>query len=284
MSDTNKNEASPASNQPQYDPAALLALYSMSNAYSPAQAQAAAQTQSYASNQLGLNQWYNMASQLAAQEYLTRIQAASRDPQTYAALAAQGVLPNYEMLTAGNQKNRLKLPTDTEIIKYTSSATGSKDPGSSTRGRKKTISLDTNLTNADYANLAANISNSSNDSPPSIPAGLTIERKRPGSAKSSEDRSASPSIDRVEITKIPANGASPLASSFMPKSSTPKAAAATATSTESAPLNLSTKSPQPSFMSSCPTAESLYTSKSIGGSKIPQEYYACKFYVINIEA
>ena len=198
MNDKGKKEAqaaASASGQQQYDPATLLALYSMSNAFgmggmgAAAGVGAAASTGAsglagsnatsnpYASNQLGINQWYAMASQLAAQEYLSKIQAAARDPQAYAALAAQGVLPNYEMLTGGS-KARLKLPNDTEIIKYTSSATGSKEPGNSTRGRKKTISLDPNLSNADYASLAGNISSSSNDStPPSIPAGLTIERK-----------------------------------------------------------------------------------------------------------
>ena len=357
MNNKGKKEASQqaaASASNQYDPATLLALYSMSNAYglggatgasgmqaaAAAAASAAAANTSgagsnasnnpYASNQLGLNQWWTMASQLAAQEYLTRIQAAARDPQAYAALAAQGVLPNYEMLTGGS-KARLKLPNDTEIIKYTSSATGSKEPGSSTRGRKKTISLDPNLSNADYASLAGNISSSSNDStPPSIPAGLTIERKSRKNQGSGEDgRSYSPSIDRVEITKIPANGGSPLASSFMPKSSTPKAsssssngeasssgnavsssaalssalqtAAAAAAAIAAAggttpttaggetPLNLSTKSSPfmspisaqshggASSMGATDTSSLLYTSKSIGGSKIPQEYYACEY-------
>ena len=197
MNDKGKKEAqaaASASGQQQYDPATLLALYSMSNMMGMGGMGAAtgvgaaastgasslggsnATSNPYASNQLQ-QQWYAMASQLAAQEYLSKIQAAARDPQAYAALAAQGVLPNYEMLTGGS-KARLKLPNDTEIIKYTSSATGSKDPGNSTRGRKKTISLDPNLSNADYASLAGNISSSSNDStPPSIPAGLTIERK-----------------------------------------------------------------------------------------------------------
>ena len=49
-----------------------------------------------------------MASQLAAQDYLTRLQAASRDPAAYAALAAQGVLPNYEMLSQGSKSRSIK--------------------------------------------------------------------------------------------------------------------------------------------------------------------------------
>lgn len=44
-----------------------------------------------------------MASQLAAQDYMSRLQAAARDPTAYAALASQGVLPNYEMLTKGSK-------------------------------------------------------------------------------------------------------------------------------------------------------------------------------------
>lgn len=35
------------------------------------------------------------------------------------------------------------MPPDTEIIKYTSSIVGPKIPGTTNRGRKKTISLDT---------------------------------------------------------------------------------------------------------------------------------------------
>ena len=268
-----------------YDPAALLALYGMSaagsNYNSAAAASAYSASNASAAAASGLNQWWAMASQLAAQEYLTRIQSAARDPQAYAALAAQGLVPNYEE------------------FKRTSSTTGPKEPGNSTRGRKKTISLDPNLSSSDYAHLA-NVSNSSGEStPPAIPSCLTIERKRPGSTKSSEDR-ASPAVDRVEITKIPAstaNGTSSTGTSspFMPKSSTPKSSSSVSAGSEGGALNLSTKSFAPPFMS--PISEqgasaaaaasdaassgeassaSLYTSKSIGGSKIPQEYYACE--------
>lgn len=38
----------------------------------------------------------------------------------------------------------VRLPPDTEIIKYTSSIVGPKNPGTTNRGRKKTISLDPN--------------------------------------------------------------------------------------------------------------------------------------------
>ena len=167
-----------------YDPAALLALYSSYGlAAAGGQPQAAASpygaaaaSASAAANS-GLNQWWAMASQLAAQEYLTRIQAAARDPQAYAALAAQGVLPNYEMLM-GSSKNRKGESADgaNSEVKYTSSATGSKAPGTSNRGRKKTISLDPNLSATEYANLA-NVSSSSSDTTPPIPSGLTIGKQ-----------------------------------------------------------------------------------------------------------
>ena len=113
-----------------------------------------------------------MAQQLAAQEYLTRLQSAARDPTAYAALAAQGILPNYEMLSQGskgrsktttsttsisfaktsnssptalnipqtnstnNMLDHLKLPSDTEIIKYTSDS-GNKNSANSKQRRKK---------------------------------------------------------------------------------------------------------------------------------------------------
>ena len=263
-----------------YDPAALLALYGMSAAGGASSAYSGSNAASAASA-AGLNQWWAMASQLAAQEYLTRIQSATRDPAAYAALAAQGLVPNYE------------------DFKRTSSTTGPKEPGNSTRGRKKTISLDPNLSNSDYANLA-NVSNSSGEStPPTIPSCLTIERKRPGSKNSSEDR-ASPAVDRVEITKIPSASNGSL-SPFMPKSSTPKSSSSTVSGGSGGEaggaLNLSTKSFAPPFMSSpileaaaaasasseagssSTAAASLYTSKSIGGSKIPQEYYACESFL-----
>ena len=120
-----------------------------------------------------------MAQQLAAQEYLTRLQTAARDPTAYAALAAQGILPNYEMLSQGskgrskptsttstssaktsnslsaalnipqtnltnNMLDQLKLPSDTEIIKYTSD-NGSKNSLSlSSKQRRKKDSGDHN--------------------------------------------------------------------------------------------------------------------------------------------
>ena len=101
------------------------------------------------------NNWYTMAA--AAQlDYLSRIQSSSADTSAYAALAAQGIAPKFDSFSQENKSAKsarsgqksshvldsLKLPSDTEIIKYTSSSTGPKVPGTTNRGRKKTISLD----------------------------------------------------------------------------------------------------------------------------------------------
>ena len=112
-----------------------------------------------------LGQYMAMYQQLAAQEYLKQLQSAARDPAAYAALASQGVLPNYEMLTGGGQAtastsskgkskksagaaaatsslDQLRLPSDTEIIKYSQASATPAGGSGKQRGRKKTISAD----------------------------------------------------------------------------------------------------------------------------------------------
>ena len=224
---------------------------------------AASQAASLGMNQAGA--WWAMAQQMAAQEYLTRLQSAARDPAAYAALAAQGVLPNYEMLTQGSKSRsspkpsratptinvptapdaleQLKLPSDTEIIKYTSSSGGDK------RGRKK-------------AEPEASVSISAATAAPVIPPGLTIERKKVADDKHHSTSNVS-TVDKVEITKIPVGNGTPRTNvaDFLPYTT------ASTSKEDSAPLNLSTKS-----------AGELYTSKSSSADGgIPSEYYACKF-------
>ncbi|KAK9720743.1 hypothetical protein QE152_g21907 [Popillia japonica] len=89
----------------------------------------------------------------------------------------------------------VRLPPDTEIIKYTSSIVGPKIPGTTNRGRKKTISLD----------------------PPSVSlhptlssTGMLIERstKRPKLDQAEMHSPSSPN-DRVEVIKLPATNGSP---------------------------------------------------------------------------
>ena len=114
-----------------------------------------------------LGQYMAMYQQLAAQEYLKQLQSAARDPAAYAALASQGVLPNYDMLTGGGQAtatastsskgkskksagtaaatsslDQLRLPSDTEIIKYSQAGATPAGGSGKQRGRKKTISAD----------------------------------------------------------------------------------------------------------------------------------------------
>ncbi|KAL1132313.1 hypothetical protein AAG570_010269, partial [Ranatra chinensis] len=83
---------------------------------------------------LGINPgaaWWTMASQLAAHDYLAAMQFAGLTPN---------MIPPYPLLPT--PPHCVRLPPDTEIIKYTSSMIGPKIPGTTNRGRKKTISLD----------------------------------------------------------------------------------------------------------------------------------------------
>ncbi|VEN44395.1 unnamed protein product [Callosobruchus maculatus] len=89
----------------------------------------------------------------------------------------------------------VRLPPDTEIIKYTSSIVGPKIPGTTNRGRKKTISLDP-------PSVSLHPSHSS--------TGLLIERttKRPKLSDQELSPPSTPfSADRVEVIKLPASAA-----------------------------------------------------------------------------
>ena len=235
-----------------------------------------------------------MASQIAAQDYLTRIQQAARDPAQYAALQAQGILPGYDMLTQGSKARKpsenknsqpaqairatstptsmfdsLKLPSDTEIVRTVSSTVAA-----NSGFRKKSVESSGYTGNS-----------SSHSSPiPNIPAGLTIEKKKPGRKPMDANyhvHSSGQVIDRVEITKIPlSNGtAAPLDMSKHTESKPLD---------EDAPLNLSMKSDSDNA-SVCDQPLSLTVKgKDKGGekeaanftssaSKIPSDYYACEY-------
>ncbi|XP_015837092.1 bromodomain adjacent to zinc finger domain protein 2B isoform X4 [Tribolium castaneum] len=115
----------------------------------------------------------------------------------------------------------VRLPPDTEIIKYTSSIVGPKIPGTTNRGRKKTISLDP-------PSVSVHPSHSS--------TGMLIERsnKRP-KLTDQQDVSSPPSSanDRVEVIKLPATNGSPSGISVPSFNSSE--------STGDTPLNLSLK-------------------------------------------
>ena len=223
--------------------------------------------------------WLQMAaSQLAVQDYLSRVQAAAREPAQLAALqaGAAGLIPGYEQLLSGNKVNgnsggrgkknktgavnildNLKLPSDTEIVK---SVHGS---GVNTVKNKVVDSRSEN----------------SGVSIPNIPPGLTIERKKPG-RKPLDPNYHIPSsgqvIDKVEITKIPmSNGSSSPAPLDMTKSRVTEDDAA-----GDAPLNLSMKADTSASDNCEPPALTIKRKSSSdresSGGKIPSDYYACK--------
>ncbi|XP_066142335.1 bromodomain adjacent to zinc finger domain protein 2B isoform X3 [Euwallacea fornicatus] len=140
----------------------------------------------------------------------------------------------------------VRLPPDTEIIKYTSSIVGPKVPGTTNRGRKKTISLD----------------------PPSVSVlpssggGIYLDRgsKRPKFNQEDITPPDTPSSDRVEVIKLPATNGSP--SGISSYNSTGE------TSGE-APLNLSLK---PTATANSGTSSSLNSlsnmSANIGSDRI----------------
>uniref|UniRef100_W4VRC8 Putative toutatis n=1 Tax=Corethrella appendiculata TaxID=1370023 RepID=W4VRC8_9DIPT len=79
----------------------------------------------------------------------------------------------------------VRLPPDTEIIKYTSSIVGPKVPGTTNRGRKKTISLDPNPFFAQMHGLSA------------------AKRARLEGEYSSSIPNAAHQNDRIEVIKLP---------------------------------------------------------------------------------
>ena len=232
-----------------------------------------------------------MASQIAAQDYLTRIQQAARDPAQYAALQAQGILPGYDMLTQGSKARKpneskpiqaratstptsmfesLKLPSDTEIVRTVASSVST-----NSAIRKKSVE------NSGYTGN----SNSHSSPIPNIPAGLTIEKKKPGRKPMDPNYhvpSSGQMIDRVEITKIPmTNGTSGPLDMSKHNDSKPL--------DEDAPLNLSMKSDSDNA-SVCDQPLSLtikdkekdgekdlLSTYSSSASKIPSDYYACEY-------
>ncbi|XP_054280397.1 bromodomain adjacent to zinc finger domain protein 2B isoform X2 [Macrosteles quadrilineatus] len=116
----------------------------------------------------------------------------------------------------------VRLPPDTEIIKYTSSIVGPKVPGTTNRGRKKTISLDP-------PSVSVTPTHSNSASTPALPAERPKKNKHPvESAPSSQAPLALDQIDREsDIMKL--NGVSPVPAGY----NTPP--------DNDAPLNLSLK-------------------------------------------
>ncbi|XP_018354742.1 PREDICTED: bromodomain adjacent to zinc finger domain protein 2B-like isoform X14 [Trachymyrmex septentrionalis] len=95
----------------------------------------------------------------------------------------------------------VRLPPDTEIIKYTSSIVGPKVPGTTNRGRKKTISLDTPSVSVHpppVPTLSAHQTNTTSSS------SLMIEPRK-YNRTGTDSNEYRDSVDRVEVIKLPAH-------------------------------------------------------------------------------
>ncbi|CAB0030639.1 unnamed protein product [Trichogramma brassicae] len=156
----------------------------------------------------------------------------------------------------------VRLPPDTEIIKYTSSIVGPKIPGTTNRGRKKTISLDSpsvslhgpgsislHAHHQSATSLAHNNNNngSSRSSPALALDASKYNRSRHDSSSDYGNRGGGDrdSIDRVEVIKLPnhsTNGSVvPGVTPNYTSGNSSSGAAAAACDNSDAPLNLSLK-------------------------------------------
>uniref|UniRef100_A0A0C9QVI7 BAZ2B_3 protein n=1 Tax=Fopius arisanus TaxID=64838 RepID=A0A0C9QVI7_9HYME len=128
----------------------------------------------------------------------------------------------------------VRLPPDTEIIKYTSSIVGPKVPGTTNRGRKKTISLDSPSVSVHPPSVQAL---SAHQTTPTT-SSLVMEPRKFNRTPVSESSEYRDSVDRVEVIKLPAhstNGSVLTAPPLYTMSNT------TSHSEADAPLNLSLK-------------------------------------------
>ncbi|XP_011058794.1 PREDICTED: bromodomain adjacent to zinc finger domain protein 2B isoform X5 [Acromyrmex echinatior] len=135
----------------------------------------------------------------------------------------------------------VRLPPDTEIIKYTSSIVGPKVPGTTNRGRKKTISLDTPSVSVHpppVPTLSAHQTNTTSSS------SLMIEPRK-YNRTGTDSNEYRDSVDRVEVIKLPAHSTNGSVLSAPPtytsSSSSSSSNANNNINDSDAPLNLSLK-------------------------------------------
>ncbi|XP_043499338.1 bromodomain adjacent to zinc finger domain protein 2B-like isoform X8 [Polistes fuscatus] len=129
----------------------------------------------------------------------------------------------------------VRLPPDTEIIKYTSSIVGPKVPGTTNRGRKKTISLDTPSVSVHppaVSTLSAHQTNTTSSS-------LMLEPRK-YNRTGTESNEYRETVDRVEVIKLPAHSTNGSVLSA-PSSYTSGNNSTTSANDSDAPLNLSLK-------------------------------------------
>ncbi|XP_076658695.1 bromodomain adjacent to zinc finger domain protein 2B isoform X10 [Halictus rubicundus] len=128
----------------------------------------------------------------------------------------------------------VRLPPDTEIIKYTSSIVGPKVPGTTNRGRKKTISLDTPSVSVHPPPVPALTAHQTNTTTTS----LMMEPRKYNRATTESNDYREP-VDRVEVIKLPAHSTN---GSVLPApTSYTTTTNANSSNDSDAPLNLSLK-------------------------------------------
>ncbi|XP_024877861.1 bromodomain adjacent to zinc finger domain protein 2B-like isoform X10 [Temnothorax curvispinosus] len=135
----------------------------------------------------------------------------------------------------------VRLPPDTEIIKYTSSIVGPKVPGTTNRGRKKTISLDTPSVSVHPPAVPALSAHQINTT---STASLMMEPRK-YNRTGTDSNEYRDSVDRVEVIKLPAHSTNGSVLSAPPtytsSSSSGNSNANNNINDSDAPLNLSLK-------------------------------------------
>ncbi|XP_043287942.1 bromodomain adjacent to zinc finger domain protein 2B isoform X2 [Venturia canescens] len=150
----------------------------------------------------------------------------------------------------------VRLPPDTEIIKYTSSIVGPKIPGTTNRGRKKTISLDSPNVSVHAPPIQTMSAHQTNTTTTS----MMIEPRKYNrtSGLQSEVNDYRESIDRVEVIKLPAHSTNGSVLSAPPIYTTCNTTNANINANDSdAPLNLSLKPASTSSNSPIPGSQPL---------------------------
>ncbi|XP_015433058.1 PREDICTED: bromodomain adjacent to zinc finger domain protein 2B isoform X1 [Dufourea novaeangliae] len=127
----------------------------------------------------------------------------------------------------------VRLPPDTEIIKYTSSIVGPKVPGTTNRGRKKTISLDTPSVSVHPPPVPALSAHQTN----TTTASLMMEPRKYNRSGTESNDYREP-VDRVEVIKLPAHSTN---GSVLPAPTSYTTTNANSSNDSDAPLNLSLK-------------------------------------------
>ena len=223
-----------------------------------------ADTLGVAASQAANLNWWSMASQLAAQDYLTRVQAAAREPSQYPGLQQA---PYSDLLAPGSKPRR-----EQEASKSGAGSRPGEQSGSGTSRAGEQAGSGT----ASSGNASPGL-----PSIPNIPAGLTIEKKKPG-RKPLDPHYHVPSsghaVDRVEITKIPLNNGSPAPLDMTSRAAQPD----NSQQQEDAPLNLSMRSEGEQAGEKAEPLSLTAKGKERGQegeapAHLPADYYACKY-------